>query len=231
MKKAIAILLPLTLLVSAVSCSQGNKSESSPASGSGSASQSESEDNYVDPASSDTNFTKGSFKDGLYVNEYANLRMKVPDTLYSYSSSILAEDKEKFLAGLTEEADITREKARIWDAQFASPQENVSISFINTKLAFPDSSDVSAEDVLDVYKDFIDKTVIASGGDVKWIEKEKTTLGKEEFTRNVAYYGGDETNYEAIYTRKLDDSLVCWIHFASNDPDRPASYYEKLFAE
>lgn len=229
MKKVLAILLPLTLLVSAVSCSEKTNSSDSPETPA-STSQSLIESNYTDPASENTNYTRGYIKDKVYINEYANIKMEVPDTLVATLSDGLSENKNMFVESLGEGPDKTRESARIWDAQFANPQENVAVNFINTKLAFPDSSEVTEDDVLASYKAYIDNAVASSGTEVKWKEKEKATIGGAEYIGNIAYYGGSDSNYEALFMRKLDDSLICWIHFSSNSPDKTPEYYEKLFS-
>lgn len=227
MKKAAMILLPLALLLPAASCSQ--KNDPSVADESVVSTITVPEDDYIDPASEGTNYTKGTVKESVYVNEYAQLRMKVPESLYPYTAGILSESKSSFIAGLSDDTLVTRESARIWDAQFSDPRDNVAVSFINTKLAFPDKTEVSVEDVLDYYKDFINNTISGSGTEVKWVEGEKVTVGGQEYTRNTAYYDGSDSNYEALYMRKLDDSLICWLHISSNDPNKDLAYFEGLF--
>ena len=236
MKKALALLLPLTLLISAVSCSKNDNSSEVQQTSSSAASESfvipgnDLSDGFQDSAGADTNYTRGYVKDGVYINEYANIKMKVPETLTPTLGSALAENKAMFVDSLSDQADKARESARIWDAQFANPQENVAVNFINTKLAFPDLTEVTEADVLKSYKDYIQQAVTASGGQVEWKENEKATIGGEDYIGNIAYYGGDQTNYEALFMRKLDDTLICWLHFSSNSPDKTPEYYAGLFS-
>ena len=173
-----------------------------------------------DPAIKDTKYTKGLFKDGVYVNDYAKIKMNIPGGMQAFP--LETGTKEERIAKLTDEKDIRREKSLIYDAQFGNPKEGVFIIFINTKIGFPDNAAVTEENVLDYFK-----TWISSQAKTRWQERKKVSLGKQEFYRDVCSY--NETSFDCLYTRKLDDDLMCGIYVRTNDPDRTPEYYEKLF--
>lgn len=174
-----------------------------------------------------TNYTKGLFKDGVYVNDYANIRINIPGNVNKMPDSMAADSKEEFIANLTDERDITRESGRIWDADFGSMNESIMIHFFNTKVAFPDSDNVTPDDILDSYKDFITRLSKEQNFQADFSERTKITLGGEEYVKQVFTYGS-EIDYEAFYMRKLDDDLICWIYFSSNDPEKTPEYYEAM---
>ncbi|MCR5480655.1 MAG: hypothetical protein K6F27_12465 [Ruminococcus sp.] len=173
-----------------------------------------------DPAIKDTKYTKGGFKDGVYVNDYAKIKMNIPGGMQAFP--LETGTKEERIAQLTDEKDISREKSLIYDAQFGNPKEGVFIIFINTKIGFPGNANVTEENVLDYFK-----TWIRSQAKTRWQERKKVSLGKQEFYRDVCRY--NETSIDCLYTRKLDDDLMCGIYVRTNDPDRTPEYYEKLF--
>ena len=72
------------------------------------------------------------------------------------------------------------------------------------------------------------KTWISSQANTRWEERKKVSLGTQEFYRDVCRY--NETAFDCLYTKKLDDDLMCGIYVRTNDPDRTPEYYEKLFS-
>ncbi len=180
-----------------------------------------------DPATVGTNYTAGLFKDGVYVNDYAKITLNVPGNLKNYP--VDTDQKKEYIAQLTDEEDIRREMAQISDAQFGSAKEAIMVLFVNTKIGFPDSSDVSAEDVLDYLKNWVDDQITNAGDIGDWKEREKVKLGSEEYSKDIVYYW-DGKAFDCFYMRKLDDDLVCWIYVTTSEPDRTPEYYEALFS-
>ncbi|MCR4639058.1 glycoside hydrolase family 3 protein [Ruminococcus sp.] len=180
-----------------------------------------------DPAIAGTNYTPGLFKDGVYVNDYAKIKINVPGNLNYFPYTL--EEKEEDIAALTDEEDIIRETSRTIDGVFANAKETVDVIYVNTKLAFPDAENVTVEMILDDYKAWIEKFFISDDSEYDWKERTKVKLGAEEFTRDLVFY--DETCFDAIYMKKLDDDLMCWVYVSTCLPERTPEYYESLFED
>ncbi|WP_051530608.1 glycoside hydrolase family 3 protein [Ruminococcus flavefaciens] len=183
-----------------------------------------------DPALKGTNYKAGLFKDGVYVNEYANIKLNVPGELNYIPNNTDPEEKEAYIAELTDEEEIRRERAQAMEADFTNSKEAVMIFFVNTKIGFPDSADVTAEDVMDYCKEWIDGQITNDGDNADWKERKKVKLGSEEFSRDVVYYW-DGKAFDCFYMRKLDDDLVCWIYVTTSEQGRTPEYYESLFED
>ena len=179
-----------------------------------------------DPAIAGTNYTPGLFKDGVYVNDYAKIKINVPGNLNYFPYTL--EEKEEDIAALTDEEDIIRETSRTIDGVFANAKETVDVIYVNTKLAFPDAENVTVEMILDDYKAWIEKFFISDDSEYDWKERTNVKLGAEEFTRDLVFY--DQTCFDAIYMKKLDDDLMCWVYVSTCLPDRTPEYYEALFS-
>lgn len=240
MKKTIELLLPLTIMLSAVSCS-GNSNTSQLSSNSESESSivtettaetettseektTEPEEDTVDPGKG-TNYVKGVFQDGVYTNEYANIRMRAPEDLDSLSDSYLQKQKQLTVSN-SDEDDMVRQTATIWDGGFASNTDCVFIRFLNTKMAFPDSDSISVDSLLDDYKEWTDNMAKDYGFTAEWRDRETVKLGDEEYTREV--YTND-VSYGYQYMRKIDDDLICIIDMSGQTLDKTPEYYEALF--
>ena len=180
-----------------------------------------------DPATVGTNYTVGLFKDGVYVNDYAKITLNVPGNLKNYP--IDTEQKKEYIAQLTDEEEIRREMAQISDAQFGSAKEAIMVFFVNTKIGFPDSPEVSAEDVLDYCKNWVDEQITNDGDKGDWKKREKVKLGNEEYYRDVVYYW-DGKAFDSFYMKKLDDDLICFIYTTTSEQGRTPEYYEALFS-
>ena len=173
-----------------------------------------------DPAIEGTNYTAGLFKDGVYVNDYAKITLNVPGDLQYYKPD--PDEKEEYIAELTDEKEIIREKSRVPDAYFTNAREAIMIFYVNTKIAFPDKTNVTVDDVLDEYRDWINGL-----DDVEWDERANVKLGEEEFLRDRDFCDGAPV--DCSYVKKLDDELMCWIYVTTTVPDRTPEYYEALF--
>ncbi len=178
------------------------------------------ETNVMDPAAEGTNYTRGTFKDGVYVNDYGKLNISVPGDMNYFSPSL--EEKEEYLAGVTDEEEYRREKSQICDAYFGNQKEAIFVYFVNTNIVFPGVENVTEDYALDYCRKWID-----SVADVKWEERTKVKLGEEEYSRDVNTY--EENSFDCFYIKKLDDDLICWIYVTTCLPDRTPEYYESLF--
>ncbi|MBR5088301.1 MAG: glycoside hydrolase family 3 protein, partial [Ruminiclostridium sp.] len=187
----------------------------------------------VDPALEGTNYTAGQYKDGVYVNEYAKIKLNVPGNLSFIPTDPY--EKEQSLAELTDEAEIALEKAKITDAVFGNLTELIGVYFVNTDIAysviFPGAEEVTEDDILDAYRAYTEGFAGKQGIRVDYKDRETVTVGGREYLRDVAYYNGNESTYEAMCIRKLDDQLLCCIYYSSGNPDKTPEYYDSLFEE
>jgi len=173
-----------------------------------------------DPAAEGTNYTRGLFKDGVYVNDYCKLKINIPGDMKYFSPSI--DEKEAYLAEITDEEDYRREKSEICDAYFGNQKEGLFVYFVNTNIVFPDTDSVTEEYTLDYLREWINGTA-----NPEWKERTKVKLGEEEYTRDIAAYANNA--FECFYVKKLDDDLISFIFVTTGIPERTPEYYEKLF--
>ena len=175
-----------------------------------------------------TKYTKGLFKDGVYVNDYANIKLTIPGNLQNMSSS--AQDvKDSQIEILKSEEEKTHQSAIYWESWFTNAKECIFIKFLNTKLAYPDSDYVIADDCIDICKEEEKRLSEEYNYSIEWSDTEKVILGGEGYSRAIVYYEGSKTDYAAYYARMIDDDLACIMVLSSNDPQRPYYYYEGLF--
>ena len=184
------------------------------------------ESNWEDPMEG-TKYTKSVVNDGIYTNESAELKLRVP-----YDYSVIGDDElesmwEDVLRSLNDTKEKTRKLATTLDACFwsRSTGESINIYFLNTKLGFPYDSDYTEEDYLNdemkTYEEFeiVEKNI------------SKVIIGGKEYTRAelLVDYGGLECRIY-LYARKLDDNLMIKIEAASLS-DKRADFFEELFLE
>ncbi|WP_297958133.1 glycoside hydrolase family 3 protein [uncultured Ruminococcus sp.] len=186
-----------------------------------------------DPATEGTNYTKGLFKDGVYVNDYAGIKFNVPGNL-NYFSAYNAEMKEAQIAETTDETELAILRSSIYEANFGNMNEAVCITFYNTKMLssalFPDKEEITEEDALDVYREYLANLSKEQGSKIDFGDAKKTTIGGQEYLRYISHYDGDENSYEAFCVRKIDDALLCEIWYASDKTNKTPEYYEALFS-
>ena len=81
-------------------------------------------------------YTRGLYKDSIYTNEYANLKISIPDGLSKEAS----EDYTMSTPDYMTDADQKRIEATLWDADFMKDfgkpgdTDYISIGFLNTEL-------------------------------------------------------------------------------------------------
>jgi hypothetical protein len=173
-----------------------------------------------------TNFTMGAVKDRMYTNEYAGLKIKIPD-----GYSVIGEDERQMnMAEAIRSVEDSKEKTRllatcfdawVWDGNTG---DSIMVNFLNTKRGFPGNPGLSEEDYLNLvikqqFEEFkIVKNVIS-----------KVTLGGKEYTRaelNMEIEGKKSFMY--IYARKLDDNLMVEIE-AGGISGKTTDDIEKMF--
>ena len=249
MKKPLTLLLPLALLISAVSCSQNSNTSEVSSTETITAAVSESteaetttetetmadetetttetvtEPDEDDPAE-ETNYTKGTVENGVYTNEFAGISMRIPEEMQQVPDSELQKQKKKSISALTEESDITREKNVIWDNWFANNTDCMYIRFVNTRKGFPDAEDITVDEMLDDNKEWTDNYVGGTGASVEWKDRETVILGGEEYTRDVYNINSD---YYYLYMRRIDDDFICIIYINGKSADKTPEFYEALF--
>ena len=187
-----------------------------------------------DPATEGTNYTKGLFKDGVYVNEYAGIKFNVPGNL-NYFSAYNSELKERQIEELTDETDLAILKATIYEANFGNMNEATTITFYNIPMlldsVMSDKEEITEEDALDYHKKIVIDNSEQQGLKIDFKKREKVTLGGQEYMRDICYYNGDENNYEAFWIRKIDDDLICELWYTAHESKKTPEYYESLFEE
>ncbi|MBQ9894701.1 MAG: glycoside hydrolase family 3 protein [Ruminococcus sp.] len=190
-----------------------------------------SEDNSNDSAAEGTKYEKGLFKDGVYVNDYANIVMHVPGNVKYMSVDEVKQAKQETIDYFTDEKVVSFEKNSIWDSWITNNKECIYIKFVNTKLLYPDSENVSAEQLLNDYKEYYEKLLGELGGKPEWQERTTVKLGSEEYLRDVLSVKWEDGHPESEfdYVRKIDDDLICFITFNTSDPEKTLEYYEELF--
>ncbi len=173
-----------------------------------------------DQAAEGTNYTPGLFKDGTYVNGCSKVTINVPDDMEVQPGDKLAESKEEFIGRFEDEADIIREQATIWDAVISTENEGkeIVVFLVNTKQAFPDNPDISAEGFLDAYKKCVAGTGFISESGYK--ERKTIKLGSDEYARDIFYV--NDTAYNAFAARRIDDDLISYIQYSADDVDHIA---------
>ncbi len=184
-----------------------------------------SEEMSEDPTFEGTKYTKGLFKDNVYVNDYARVKIIVPGDLNYFSETY--EDKEARIEGLTDKEDILREKSMLMDACFANDKEAIYVYYINTKEGFPNIDNATEEEVLNYYKKWEDSMLSANNKKGKWEKSKTVKLGKDNVTRIGVHI--DESSFDYLYMKKLDDNLMCGIFVTTCLPERTPEYYEALF--
>ena len=188
-------------------------------------------DDEIDPMAG-TNYTKGLFKDGVYVNEYAGIKMSVPGDYSEASASDIKLSEDLAVSMAPDEKTKVIETARIMDDAFWSGGEFISIFFLNTKLGVPDDSDYTEEDYYNYQKEIYENLGSDAGGTYTLEAPENVKLGGEEYVRNIIKftysYGGEEYTYD--YVKKIDDNLMCIISISNSDAEKTPEFFEALFS-
>ena len=177
-----------------------------------------------------TRYTKGAFNDGIYVNEYAKIKLNVPKANTPLEEADLRQMENSQVADAKNKHDKTLFSAVKWDASFwdAANSIAIEINFLNTKLGVPDDPDFTEDEYLDSHVAHNTACITDMGGTQVEKERIKTKLGGQEYIRSfnvIDYYGPMNVYY---YARKMDDNLMC-IVVISMPTDKKIADYEKLF--
>lgn len=178
-----------------------------------------------------TKFTPGTYKDRVYTNEYAELKMTVPERFDSFDDSELSWYTGYYLSLCTDDRDKLREAARKYEALlYDGSGATIEISYINTASGVPDDPDYTEEDYLDDYVDFMTRMGIEDedGWDLERIGRTTVNLGGKEYVREeveLDFMGKMRAFY---YARKIDDDLMCAVQI-NIGTDESIGDYEKWF--
>lgn len=181
-------------------------------------------DSAVDPMK-DTNYTKSNFENGVYTNEYAELKINLPDSFIAISESDIEMQRQSVLSRMSDGKDKEILSASKIDANLSSPDmDSITIKFLNTKQGVKDDSDYSADEHLDYYRDNLLNS-LPQGVDCQVGERVTVSLGSKEYVRQHFTMG---SNQSYAYVRKLDDALMCIIELTYMSDQTP-EHYEAFF--
>ena len=177
-----------------------------------------------------TNYTKGLFKDGVYVNSYSGITAKIPGECKQAPESELSENRDYHISKCTTAKDKARESATFYDASFTESMGGFDFKFVNTKLAAPDDPAYDENKYLDEYGTFVKGLYKGFPITVEYKGRDKAVLGGKEYVRDTFTLSGNEgTQTICIYARKLDDNLMSVVEIYWFGK-KTAEDYEKLFS-
>lgn len=172
-----------------------------------------------------TKYTQGIVKDGMYTNEYADLKLKVPNDFDEIGEEERKKDWAEALRSISDSKEKTRKLATKFDMWLwnRNTGDSIMVSFLNAKLGFPYDSDYTEEDFLnDDLKTYEEYEIIKR-------EITKVSLGGKEYTKGELVMDINGTkSHLYVYVRKLDDNLMVKIEVGGIS-EKNADYYEKLF--
>lgn len=177
-----------------------------------------------------TNYTKGLYKDGVYVNEYANIKINIPGDYNQVGDSELAMNETGKLSECSTDKDILREKATIFENIFLSNDRGFSIEFLNTEIGILDAQDYTEYDYLKDYIEFYGGIISAIGVTYTTEDLVKVNLGENEYvklTMNSTFEGQESSEY--FYVRKIDENLMCIINAYGGAAEKIDEYFEGMF--
>ena len=177
-----------------------------------------------------TNYTKGVFENGVYTNEYAELKVNIPEEMEPVPDEDLVNSQNEFIMEITDTRDKAREAATVSDATFWSNGTSINFYFLNSKLGVTDDPDYTAEEYMEDYMDFNVSINAENGVTVTVSDPETVIVGGKEYirTRSVYEYNGAQVGEIYTYIRKLDDDLLLEFDIGGA-LSMPIEDYEKLF--
>ena len=178
-----------------------------------------------------TNYTKGVFKDGIYTNECAGLKMQIPDGFVEIGDDDLEEMFMYAVNSTADGVDKDRLLATKADVGFWLNGETVYVYFLNTWIGSDEGPDYTEEDYLHDYVEYYVGGLAKDGIKATPNDIVKVMLGGKEYSRVelVMEAGGNEAHLY-YYVRRIDDNLMVMIE-ADSMSDKGSDYYEKLFME
>ena len=177
-----------------------------------------------------TNYTKGVFENGVYTNEYAELKVNIPEEMEPVPDEDLVNSQNEFIMEITDTRDKAREAATVSDATFWANGTSINFYFLNSKLGVTDDPDYTAEEYMEDYMDFNVSINAENGVTVTVSDPETVIVGGKEYirTRSVYEYNGAQVGEIYTYIRKLDDDLLLEFDIGGT-LSMPIEEYEKLF--
>ena len=157
-----------------------------------------------------TDYVAGEYsKSGEYTNEYAGVKMHVPDGLILAGEEWLVECKEQDIDDCTDERDKTRIAGTHYETMFLNDQgEYIMVEFLNIGLGVPDDSDYNEEKYLEDNQSLLESILKRFGIKVEFSEKSQVTLGGTEYWKQTCTMDGVPW---AWYVRSIDDQVMCII--------------------
>lgn len=177
-----------------------------------------------------TNYTKGVFENGVYTNEYAELKVNIPEEMEPIPDEDLVNSQNEFIMEITDTRDKAREAATVSDATFWANGTSINFYFLNSKLGVTDDPDYTAEEYMEDYMRFMVSVNEENGVVVNVSEPVTVTVGGKEYIRSRAVYEYQGAQVGEVYTyiRKLDDDLLLEFDIGGV-LSKPIEEYEKLF--
>ena len=176
------------------------------------------ENDAVDPMAG-TSYTKGMFKDGVYVNDKAGLKVNIPGDMKQMSESENQKSREEYIASYPDGKKKTVETATAWDAYFQNGggSDTLAFFYINRELASYDGQGYSAEDHIALYKEDMSENLKQYGINMDWKEVTRVDLGGQEYLRLAVDLSkeGYEVQHVYWYVRDIDDGLISFIEFTA----------------
>ena len=182
----------------------------------------------ADPADG-TNYTKGLYKDGVYVNQYAGLTAKIAGDYKPLDERDLRDGKASKVANCKNAKDKACENATIYDAVFETEVSGIQIKFFNTKLASPEDPAYDENKYLEDYSSYFKEQVKDYPLTIEYKGRTKVSLCGKEYVRDIYTLSGDQgVQTVCFYARKLDDNLmsILEIYWFGN---HHVEDYEKMF--
>lgn len=179
---------------------------------------------------SGTKYSKGTFNDGVYVNEYAGLKVKIREDLHQISDDEMAEDKVYLVSKCTTAEDKARENATIYDMAFDSQMLGMKFSFVNTRFASPGDPGYDETKYLDGNIGFIKGKYKSFAITVEYHGRAKTVICGKEYLRDTFTLSGNEgVQTICYYARKLDDNLISVVElywFGKKTAEEQEKFFE-----
>ena len=170
------------------------------------------EDKGFEEIAAGTNYTRGVFEDGVYTNDYSELQIVINDKCELMEDVFLSQIYESYIEESLSEEEAAFRSATIWDNIIMSEKASLAIKFINTELAFPDKSDLTEEDILDIYKGYDTSLDDMIGASHTYSDRKTVSLGGKDYLREEYQFSMQDYTYTmGYYVRRLDDNLICLI--------------------
>ena len=162
-----------------------------------------------------TNYTKGTFEDGIYSNEYAGLKIKIPDGCAQLSEEDIAMESNGFLADISDSRHYKRESACVTDLSFWDGTKFLAyeINFLNTKIGVPDDNNYTEDELLDdTVSLYTELNKNHNGIVLTETGRDRVTLCGNEYLRvTIEIDDHGEKGYMNFYARRLDEDLMLII--------------------